>query len=57
MLLGDINIKKMFSDYILKFKNTKSHVYVGAYVKIETVIENLSKWWSFEIKSVKMLII
>jgi len=38
-----INIKTMCSNYILEFRNTKSHllqVYLGAWVKIEIVIEN-----------------
>ena len=37
------NIKTMRPKYILKFRNTKSHVlpvYLGAWVKIETVIQH-----------------
>jgi len=46
VLKQGINIKTMCPNYIhfvLKFRNTKSHllqVYLGAWVKIEIVIEN-----------------
>ena len=43
VLKQGINIKTMCPNYILKFRNTKSHilqVYLGAWVKLEIVIEN-----------------
>jgi len=35
-----VNIKTMCSNYILKFRNTQSKVYLGVWAKIETVIKN-----------------
>jgi len=43
VLKQDNKIKTICSYYILEFRNTKSHVlqvYIGAWAKIETVIEN-----------------
>ena len=43
VLKPDINIKTMCPNYILEFRNTKSHllhVYLGECVNIEIVIEN-----------------
>ena len=43
VLKQGINIKTMCPNYILEFRNTKSHilqVYLGAWVKLEIVIEN-----------------
>jgi len=42
VLKQGINIKTMWLNYILEFRNTQSHllqVYLGAWVKIEIVIE------------------
>ena len=43
VLKQSINIKTMCANYILEFRNITSHllqVYLGVWVKIETVIEN-----------------
>jgi len=43
VLKQSINIKTMCVNYILEFRNITSHllqVYLGVWVKIETVIEN-----------------
>jgi len=43
VLKQGINIKTMHPNYILEFRNMNSHllqVYLGAWVKIEIVIEN-----------------
>ena len=43
VLKQGINIKTMCPNYIIELRNTKSHilqVYLGAWVKLEIVIEN-----------------
>ena len=45
VLKQGINITTMYPNYILEFRNTKSHllqVYIGAWVKIDIAIESMS---------------
>ena len=40
VLKQGINIKTMCPNYTFEFRNTKSHLLQGAWVKIENIIEN-----------------
>ena len=40
VLKQGFNIKTICPNYILKYRNTQSQLYIGAWAKTETVIEN-----------------